>query len=232
MTEPKRLFDCIAWHLERKPLEVMLAGKESGQWKTYSTKEVAGIVDNLSAGLLGLGIGPNDMTVEGRDKVAILCKNRPEWLMLDLAVQQIGAILVPIYPTINVNELEFVLSDAQVKIAFVNDEDLFLKVLSLKDRLPSLREIYTFEHAPKSKHWKEVIDKATPELIERIKPLADKIVYEDVATILYTSGTTGTPKGVMLSHRNILSNVTACLPCFPPGTNMKALSFLPLNHIF
>lgn len=232
MNEPKRLFDCLAWHLEREPLEVMLSGKESGQWKKYSTKDVAATVDKLSAGLLSLGIGPNDMTVEGRDKVAVLCKNRPEWLMLDLAVQQIGAILVPIYPTINVNELEFVLSDAQVKIAFVNDEDLFLKVLSIKDRIPSLREIYTFEHAPKAKHWKEVTDKATPELIERIKPLADKIAYEDVATILYTSGTTGTPKGVMLSHRNILSNVTACLPCFPPGTNMKALSFLPLNHIF
>ena len=232
MNEPKRLFDCLAWHLEREPLEVMLSGKESGQWKNYSTKDVAATVDKLSAGLLSLGISCNDMTVEGRDKVAILCKNRPEWLMLDLAVQQIGAILVPIYPTINVNELEFVLSDAQVKLAFVNDEDLFLKVLSLKERVPSLREIYTFEHAPKAKHWKEVIDKSTPELIERIKLLADKIAYEDVATILYTSGTTGTPKGVMLSHRNILSNVTACLPCFPPGTNMKALSFLPLNHIF
>src|SRR5688572_20593 len=232
MTEPKRLFDCIAWHLERKPLEVMLAGKESGQWKTYSTKEVAGIVDNLSAGLLGLGIGPNDMTVEGRDKVAILCKNRPEWLMLDLAVQQIGAILTPIYPTINVNELEFVLNDAQVKIAFVNDEDLFLKVLSLKNRVPSLKEIYTFEHVPNARHWKEVTESATPELKARIKPKADKINYEDLATIIYTSGTTGTPKGVMLSHKNILSNIMSAIHCFPPGERMKALSFLPLNHIF
>ena len=232
MNEPKRLFDCLAWHLEREPLDVMLSGKESGQWKTYSTKNVAATVDKLSAGLLDLGIGPNDMTVEGRDKVAVLCKNRPEWLMLDLAVQQIGAILVPIYPTINVNELEFVLKDAQVKIAFVNDEDLFLKVLSLKERIPSLQEIYTFEHAPNARHWKEVVDKATPELIDRVKSIAGKIAYEDVATILYTSGTTGTPKGVMLTHRNILSNVVACLPCFPPGQNMKALSFLPLNHIF
>ena len=232
MNEPKRLFDCLAWHLERQPLDVMLAGKESGQWKKYSTKEVADTVNNFSAGLLSLGIGPNDMTVEGRDKVAILCKNRPEWLILDLAVQQIGAILVPIYPTINVNELEFVLNDAQVKLVFVNDEDLFLKVLSLKERVPSLKAIYTFEHAPNAKHWKEVFNKATPELVARIQPIADKIGYDDVATIIYTSGTTGTPKGVMLSHRNILSNVMACIPCFPPGENMKALSFLPLNHIF
>ena len=232
MNEPKRLFDSIAYQLEGEPLDVMLAGKESGQWKTYSTKETAEIVNNLSAGLLSLGIGPNDMTAEGRDKVAVLSKNRPEWLMLDLAVQQIGAILTPIYPTINVNELEFVLSNAQVKIVFVNDEDLFLKVLSLKDRVPSIREVYTFEHVANANHWKELTAKSTHELVAQIKPIADKIDNEDVATIIYTSGTTGVPKGVMLSHRNILSNVMACIPCFPPGSNMKALSFLPLNHIF
>src|SRR5215813_10752249 len=133
MTEPKRLFDCMAYHLERQPLDVMLAGKESGKWKTYSTQEVADMVNTLSAGLLAMGIGPNDMTVEGRDKVAILCKNRPEWLILDLAVQQIGALLTPIYPTINVNELEFVLNDAQVKIAFVNDEETFFKISSIRE---------------------------------------------------------------------------------------------------
>ncbi len=232
MNEPKRLFDCVAWHLEREPLEVMFASKESGQWRNYSTREVANIVNDLSAGLLSLGIGPNDMSIETRDKVAIISKNRPEWLMVDLAVQQIGAVLVPIYPTINVNELEFVLKDSAVKIAFVNDEDLFLKVLSLKDRVPSLKEIYTFDHAPNARHWKEVSEKATPAALAQIKPIADKIKYEDLATIIYTSGTTGTPKGVMLSHENILSNVMSSFDCFPPGENMKALSFLPLNHIF
>ena len=124
----------------------MLAGKESGKWRKYSTAEVKTIVDNLSAGLLSLGIGCGDMTPEGRDKVAILCKNRPEWVMLDLAVQQIGAMLVPVYPTINVNELEFVMKDAQVKMAFVNDEDLYLKMLSLKEKVSSLKDIFTFEH--------------------------------------------------------------------------------------
>ncbi len=229
--EPKRLFDAIAFQLEKNPLEDMLAGKTGGQWKKYSTKEVEETVNQLSAGLLALGIGPNDMTVEGRDKVAILSKNRPEWVMLDLAVQQIGALLTPIYPTISVNELEFVLNDAQVKAVFVNDADIFHKVISIKDRIPSLKEIFTFEHTANARHWKEIlsIDAA---LHTQVKNIADKIGYEDAATIIYTSGTTGTPKGVMLSHRNILSNVMASSPCFPPGENMKSLSFLPLNHIF
>lgn len=210
----------------------MLAAKEGGDYKKYSTAKVSEVVDDLSAGLLGLGIGPGDMSLEGRDKVAILSKNRPEWVMLDLAVQRIGAVLTPVYPTININELKFVFNDAQVKTVFVNDEELFLKVLSVKDQVPSLKDIYTFEHVANAKHWKEIFAYSTPELKEKAKSIADKIGYEDLATIIYTSGTTGTPKGVMLSHRNILSNVIACIPCFPPGERMKALSFLPLNHIF
>jgi long-chain acyl-CoA synthetase len=232
MTEPRRLFDCLQYHLERTPLEDMLAAKESGKWRKYGTQEVADTVNKLGAGLLNLGISCGDMSEEGRDKIAILSKNRPEWVMLDLAVQQIGAILTPLYPTINVNELEFVLNDAQVKMVFVNDEDLYLKVLSLKERVPSIREIFTFEHVANARHWKEVVSLGTPDYIEKMKKVADKIKYEDLATIIYTSGTTGTPKGVMLSHSNILSNVMASLPCFPPGAQLRSLSFLPLNHIF
>jgi long-chain acyl-CoA synthetase len=232
MNEPRRLFDCIQYHLQTSPIDDMLAAKEGGQYKKYTTAKVSEIVNELSAGLLGLGIGPGDMSVERRDKVAILSKNRPEWIMVDLAVQQIGAILTPVYPTININELKFVFHDAQVKMVFVNDEDLFLKVMSVKDQVPSLKEIYTFEHVANAKHWKEIFAFGTPELKEKTKSIAAKIRYEDLATIIYTSGTTGTPKGVMLSHRNILSNVLACVPCFPPGEKLRALSFLPLNHIF
>ncbi|MBK5270346.1 MAG: AMP-binding protein, partial [Bacteroidia bacterium] len=184
MTEPKRLFDCLQYHLERTPLDVMLAAKENSQWRKYSTQEVKDTVDKLSAGLLNLGIGCGDMTAEGRDKVAILCKNRPEWIMLDLAVQQIGAILIPIYPTININELEFVLKDAQVKIAFVNDEELFLKVLSLKEKLTDLKEIYTFEHVANAKHWKELLNQEATHFTAQIKTISDKIHYEDLATII------------------------------------------------
>ena len=194
MTEPKRLFDAIQLQLENKPLPDMLAGKTGGQWKKFSTAEVAEIVNQISAGLLNIGISPNDMTVEGRDKVGIISKNRPEWVMVDLAVQQIGALLTPIYPTINVNELEFVLNDAKVKVMIVNDEDAFLKVMSIKERVPSLQHIFSFEHIANCNHWKELLAASTPELISQAKAISEKIKEEDAVTIIYTSGTTGVPK--------------------------------------
>ncbi|HWB94844.1 MAG TPA: long-chain fatty acid--CoA ligase, partial [Puia sp.] len=158
-------------------------------------------------------------------------KNRPEWIITDLAVQRTGAILTPIYPTIAVGELEFILNDAQVKVIFVNDEELFHKVLSIKERIPSLREIFTFEHVANARHWKELLVKPTPEEAEKQARIRQNIDAKDLATIIYTSGTTGTPKGVMLSHDNILSNVRSCVPCLPQG-KIRALSFLPLNHIY
>jgi len=232
MTVPTRLFDCLEYHLEKSPVDAMLAAKENGEWRKYSTKEVAAIVDELAAGLLNLGISCGDMSVEKREKVAIISKNRPEWLMIDLAVQKIGAILTPIYPTISANELEFVFRDAEVKLVFVNNEDAYNKVMSVRERIPSLTAIYTIEDVPGAKNWKELRSKATSEAKAKIKTISDNIKYEDLATLIYTSGTTGSPKGVMLSHKNILSNVLASLPCFPPGKDLKALSFLPLNHIF
>lgn len=232
MNQPTRLFDCLAVQADRGGLPDMLAGKERGEWKKYSTSDVKDLVDKLSAGLLALGVGPNDMSVEGRDKIAIISRNRPEWVMLDLAVQQIGAVLVPVYPTIGVNDLEFIFKDSNVKYCFVSDEDSYLKVLSIKNHVHSLADIFTFDHVPNARHWKEVLELSTPERVEAIKPISDRIGYKDLVTLIYTSGTTGTPKGVMLSHENILSNVISCIPCFPPGDQMRSLSFLPLNHIF
>ena len=232
MNKPHRLFDFFEQQLKDAPNEVMLAAKEGGQWRTYSTTETKKIVDELSTGLMALGYGANNMTVEGRDKIAILSKNRPEWMFLDLAVQQIGAVLVPLYPTIHIGDLEFVLNDAQVKAVFVNDEDLFHKVQNVRNKVPSIKQVYSFEHVSGTPHWKEILSLGKQEHYQHLSEASEKIDGEDLFTIIYTSGTTGTPKGVMLSHRNILSNVMACIPCFPPGTRQKALSFLPLNHIF
>ena len=232
MQEPKRLFDCINMHLKSSPSKTMLAGKVNGEWKEYSTTEVSEIVNQLSIGLLQAGMGPGDMSVESRDKIAVIAKNRPEWVLLDLAVQQIGALLIPVYPTISEIDLEFILKDAGVKMIFVNDSDLYEKIRHIKPHLPELREIISFEKTDGIRHWKELLVSPEPDQLAQLQSVSDKIKYEDLVTIIYTSGTTGKPKGVMLSHKNILSNVIASLPCFPPGNNLKALSFLPLNHIF
>ncbi len=210
----------------------MLAAKENGTWRAYTVEEVKSIVDRLSAGLLAQGFGGNDTTVEGRCKIAVLAKNRPEWMFLDLAVQQIGAVLVPLYPTIHIADLEFVLNDAEVKAVFVNDLDLFQKMNSIRSRVPSVRSIYSFETVEGASHWKELLSLGGAVQEEQLRAARERIDGEDLFTIIYTSGTTGTPKGVMLSHRNILSNVMASLPVFPPGEKQKSLSFLPLNHIF
>jgi long-chain acyl-CoA synthetase len=230
MTELKRLFDCLEYHLEKTPSLDILAGKKDGVWKKYSIHELSGIVNELSAGLLDLGISANDSTPEGRDKISIISRNRPEWLMVDMAVQQIGAVLTPIYPTINLHELEFILTDAEVKIVFVSDTLIFQRLTGIKERLPHLKYIFSFEHINGVSHWREILNKDEV-LLNQVRSIADKIRAVDLATIIYTSGTTGIPKGVMLSHHNIVSNVLASIPCFPSVEKMRALSFLPLNHI-
>ena len=230
MNKPQRLFDFLQYQLQDSPLEDMLAGKENGAWRKYSTGEIVDIVNQLGAGLLASGMNYEDTSPEGRNKISIISRNRPEWLMVDLAVQQVGAVLTPIYPTISVNELEYVLQEAEVKIIFVNDIALYQKVQSIKNNLPYLKEIYSFDKIEGVKHWSELLNQ-DQELLQRVSSISSSINRDDVATIIYTSGTTGKPKGVMLSHNNIVSNVLASLPCFPPDKKMRALSFLPLNHI-
>lgn len=232
MTQPTRLFDCLPLQTKNQPDHIMLAGKEGGKYVTYTSLQVSKIVNELSSGLMKLGLGPGDGTPEGRDKIALIAKNRPEWVFLDLAVQKIGAVLIPIYPTIGESELQYILEDAAVKIIFLNDENYLEKLEPVLPSLPLLKTFYTFEKGEKIKCWKELLDDITPEDIRKMEDISSLIKNGDLATIIYTSGTTGKPKGVMLSHNNILSNVKASIPCFPPGDNLKSLSFLPLNHIF
>ena len=231
--EVKRLFDSIDYQLSNFLKQDMLAGKVNGSWMPYSTQQVKETVDALSAGLLKLGISGNDFTAEGADKIAIISNNRPEWVIVDLAVQQIGAILVPVYPTTNPIELEFIFKDAAVRMVFVGNHEMLDKVLGVAGRVSSIQSIYTFDEVDGALHWKSVLSKDEDQL-QNMSAIKAGISTENVATIIYTSGTTGVPKGVMLTHKNIYTNVMYSKESFPfpDSPNTKVLSFLPLNHIF
>lgn len=232
MNQPRRLYDCLDLLLKSVPDNPLLVGKEGGAWRSWSVREVADHVQKLATGLLALGLGPHDGSVEGRDKIAILAKNRPEWVLVDLAVQKMGAVLAPVYPTVHVNDLAFVLNDAQVKLVIVNDAELLQKVESVRAQCPSVQAVYSFERLPGVPHWSELLDKGRPEHAQQLAEIDNRINTEDLFTIIYTSGTTGIPKGVMLSHHNVLSNVLATQSLLPVRPGSKVLSFLPLNHIF
>lgn len=226
------MFDCLRPQPGRPLLTDMLAAKENGKWRTYSSQEVKDTVDALSAGLLELGLGGEAHESEHRTKVAVIAKNRPEWIMLDLACQKAGAVLTPVYPTITPTELAFIFNDARVKIVFVDSESLLQKINSIKGDTPSLEHVYSFENLEGVKYWKDILALSTPKSIARMEAISANVQPEDLATIIYTSGTTGKPKGVMLSHENIMSNVHGAKRCLPDFENMRALSFLPLNHIY
>ena len=206
----KRLFDCLEHQLQHFPKQDMLASKENGKWVKYSTAEVADIANKFSAGLLELGISGNDFTPEGADKIAIISNNRPEWVFTDLATQQTGAILVPVYPTTNPLELEFILNDAAVKYVFVSSQDLYEKAKDVCERVPSVKKIYSFDRLEGVAHWTEVMAMSSPSNLAKVAEAKAMVPTEHLATIIYTSGTTGRPKGVMLSHNNIVSNVFRC----------------------
>ena len=230
----KRLFDCLEHQLQRFPKKDMLAAKENGQWVTYSTEQVAETVNRFSAGLLKLGVSAREITPESSDKIAIISNNRPEWIFTDLAVQQIGAILVPVYPTTSPIELDFILNDAAVQYLFVSNAELLEKAKSVAANVPSIKAIFTFDKIEGARNWTEVTGLADEVSLQQVKSIRAGIPVSHLATIIYTSGTTGTPKGVMLSHRNIYSNVQFSKESFPfnDAPESKVLSFLPLNHIF
>ncbi len=231
--ELKRLFDCIDYQLTKFPKEDMLAAKKNGTWLPYSTKKIQETVNALSAGLIKKGCSGNDMTIDGADKIAIISHNCPEWVFTDIAVQQTGAILVPVYPTTNPIELEFILKDSEAKMIFVSNKELLEKVLTISDRVPTLQNIYTFDEIDGVENWKSLLTNEQP-LLKKLSDIKATISPKHVATIIYTSGTTGVPKGVMLSHENIYTDVQFSKESFPfpDAPAMKVLSFLPLNHIF
>ncbi|CAN5225841.1 AMP-dependent synthetase/ligase [soil metagenome] len=223
--EVKRIIDLLPYQLKKHNQPDAIAYKEGGVWKKYSTQEVIDNAAKVSRALLQFGIRPGDM-------VALIANNRPEWNFVDIGVLNIGAVVVPIYPTISEGEYKFIFNDAEVKLAFVSDSGLYKKVSDIRGEVPSLQEIFTFDKIAGAKHFSEflALDNNTNQL--EVEALTGKVDAEQMATIIYTSGTTGTPKGVMLSHHNIISNILSVSDILPLESTHRALSFLPLCHIF
>jgi long-chain acyl-CoA synthetase len=232
MENPTRIFDFITYQQKHFPQDVAYIYRHEGkELLRYSTAQVVDLANKISRGLLRLGLRPGD-------KIGtVIVKNRPEWIALDLGMAQIGVINVPVYPTIASTDYVYIFNEAEVKLCFVGDDkagSVHKKVKKAQEEVPSLTTIYTFDpvdYAPLwSDLWKnEENTEGAQKEVERIK---DTIRPDDLATIIYTSGTTGQPKGVMLSHDNIIANIQSTRPLIPMVAGDRGLSFLPLNHIF
>ena len=223
MNNYKRLIDLISNYQKEFAKEIMVAGRAKNGWKTYSTNEFVEIIDNISKGLLAKGI-------QKGDRIALMSGNRPEWNFIDFACNQLGVATVPLYPTLSNQDLIFILNDAGAKLLFVSNEDLAKKAdLALKENNLEL-EVFTFDEIEGRKNYQEVVELGKQNEKD-LQPFREAVQPEDLLTLIYTSGTTGKPKGVFLSHHNIISNVEASNHLVTEEFK-KALSFLPLCHIF
>ncbi|MDA3929689.1 MAG: long-chain fatty acid--CoA ligase [Prolixibacteraceae bacterium] len=222
----KRTFDLLELYKnDYKEKEDALGGKELGDWHTYSAKEYVQNTNNISYGLLSLGLKKGDV-------VATISNNRPEWNFVDLGLAQTGTVHLPIYPTLGIDDYEYILNHSEAKFVVVSDKSLFDKISPLVDKVESLKEVFSFDRLDNVRHWTDL--SRLGEEYNRKKELTvikESITENDLATLIYTSGTTGTPKGVMLSHKNLVSNFTQHSKNHELGQESKGLSFLPLCHI-
>jgi len=222
-TEIKRVFDLLKFSLEQ-PKAAFISGKAKGKWINYSTQDFCAAVDFLSRGLIKQGIGKGG-------RVAVMSHNRPEWNIADFAANQIGAYQIPLYPTLAEHDIQFILKDAEISIIFVADEEIYKKVKPCVDAINPKIKIYSFDETAGAEHWHTLIDEGKASSEINLDEYRDKIEPEDILTLIYTSGTTGTPKGVMLTHHNLVANFVNSAVVMPEGVH-KGLSFLPLSHIF
>lgn len=222
MAEIKRMFDVLENYEKNFSKKVMVSGKFAGKRQTYSTEEFVGKVDDLSRALLNAGIKKGD-------KVALMSANRPEWNFCDFGVMQIGAAIVPLYPTLSQQDLTHILTDADVKLIFVSTVELYDKLNKVIADFTTPLEVITFDDVPGTTPWSEFLK--TGDKSVDLDAIKNQIEEDDLLTLIYTSGTTGKPKGVCLSHRNIVSNILASRHLFPKDYK-TAISFLPLSHVF
>lgn len=226
MKEIERLFDILNQYEERYPEQkVALAAKRDGKWIEFSPRQYKDLTDKISYALIKLGIAPGD-------RVGIISTNRPEWNMLDMAIMQIGAITVPIYPTISENDYRFILSHSGARIVVVEGVEVMNKIAAVQPDLSELEHVYTFVNREKFPYLDQLIELgAQNPNSEELAKRSDAVRPEDCSTIIYTSGTTGSPKGVMLSHKNIVSQLIN-LRATPAKWSNKAFSFLPISHAY
>lgn len=225
--EVTRLFDLLPNYREKfRGKDDVLAGKENGRWVKYTIDQYTEMANHISYGLLKLGVKPGD-------KIATISNNRPEWNFVDMGALQIGAVHVPIYPTISESDYKYILAHSGVSYLFVSGKELYRKIEHILPEITNIKGIYTFNPVEGVKPLSELIrlgkENPRPEEVENIK---SKVNPDDLATLIYTSGTTGKPKGVMLTHRNILSNVMGVKHIFPLDETCKAVSYLPLCHVY
>ncbi|MFY7667291.1 MAG: AMP-dependent synthetase/ligase [Crocinitomicaceae bacterium] len=225
MTSTERLFDIPYWQQKNFPNPRMFVSKVAGNWEPISTSEFILQAMEVSKGLISLGIQPGD-------KIAVASSNRVEWNILDIGVQQIGAILVPVYPNISESDYRFIFNDAQIKICVVSNLELATKISNIKNEIPSLQHLFTFDELPGFSNWKQIFEAATSTLESEVHNRMNEVKRGDLVTIIYTSGTTGNPKGVMLSHNNLISNLEACKPRIPADNKSNVLTFLPVCHVY
>jgi long-chain acyl-CoA synthetase len=226
--EVTRTFDLLERILNDFPRPDALGGKKGGAWYTYSTEEYVRNSRRFALGLLAMGVGRGE-------KVATVTNNRPEWNFVDMGLAMVGAVHVPIYPTIGEEEYNYILKHSGARYMIVGDAKLYEKLKPVVDRIPSLKEIYAFEEVAGCPYYGEIMavgDKNREALEPRLEKIMAEVKPEDLATIIYTSGTTGVPKGVMLSHRNLVSNFTAHSKMHHLGREHRVISFLPLCHVY
>jgi long-chain acyl-CoA synthetase len=227
----ERLFDMAEHQASMRPGGIMFAAKIKGAWQTLTCKEVVQKARDLAAGLLEVGINNASLEPEKAEKIALISNNRPEWLITDLGIQQTGAILTPIYPTVSPEDFAYIMNEAEVRTLFIANQELYDRFRHAFAQIPTLQYVYSFDPIEGVRSWNELTSTLQGE--NRRQEVVQRINAQSIATIIYTSGTTGKPKGVMLSHKNIASNVRDCMPVFHfARQDDRALSFLPLNHIF
>jgi long-chain acyl-CoA synthetase len=223
----RRLFEIFPFQQSRYPQKVALAHRQGGEsWETFSTEECLRYINRVSAGLLNLGLNRGD-------KVAILSiGGSAYWNFLDFGMQQIGLITVPIHAITPLEELIYILNDCEARACFVSDGNIYAMLEAVREKIPLLERIYSIREEEDLPHWEEILSEPLARHLEKIQSFRAAIHEDDLATIIYTSGVTGAPKGVMLSHKNMVSNIKAIITMVPVNCDKRTISFLPLSHVF